>query len=42
MRMIKMKMEKLLINRNEIIKDIINKKENNNQKTNLKFLDWIN
>ena len=39
---IKKQMEKLLINRNEIIKDIINKKENNNQKTNLKFLDWIN
>ena len=39
---IKENMEKLLINRKEIIKDIINKKENNIQKINLKFLDWIN
>ena len=32
-------MEKILINRKDIIKDIINKKKNNN--FNLQFLDWI-
>ena len=36
---IKENMEKLLINRNEIIKDIINKKENNKNK--FQFLNWI-
>ena len=38
---IKENMEKLLINRKEIIKDIINKKETSDQNKNLKFLDWI-
>ena len=32
-------MEKLLINRKEIIKDIINKKENNKNK--FQFPNWI-
>ena len=36
---IKENMEKLLINRKEIIKDIINKKENNKNK--FQFLNWI-
>ena len=36
---IKEQMEKILINRKDIIKDIINKKKNNN--FNLQFLDWI-
>ena len=36
---IKEQMEKLLINKKDIIKDIINKKKNNN--FNLQFLDWI-
>ena len=34
-------MEKLIINRKEIIEDIINKKETSEQNINLKFLDWI-
>ena len=38
---IKENMEKLIINRKEIIKDIINKKETSEQNINLKFLDWI-
>ena len=38
---IKENMEKLLINRKEIIKDIINKRKTNNQNINLKFFDWI-
>lgn len=39
---IKENMEKLLINRNEIIKDIINKKTNDKTKNNFDFLAWIN
>ena len=38
---IKENMEKLIINRKEIIEDIINKKETSEQNINLKFLDWI-
>ena len=38
---VKENMEKLIINRKEIIKDIINKKETSEQNINLKFLDWI-
>ena len=38
---VKENMEKLIINRKEIIEDIINKKETSEQNINLKFLDWI-
>ena len=39
---IKENMEKLLINKNIIIEDIINKKRKNDSKNNFNFLSWIN
>ena len=39
---IKENMEKLLINKNIIIEDIINKKRKNDSKSNFNFLSWIN